>query len=265
MPLPATLRTADLLAGWQPRRVGSQIEILAECGSTNELAFDRAAAGASDGLCIFADVQTAGRGRHGRTWLAPRGAGILLSVLLIETRHAAEDPVGPLTLLTAVAACEAIRETTELTAAIKWPNDLRINRRKLAGILIESRPLRGDRRAIVVGIGLNCLQQAGHFPPELRDIVTSLEIESSHPVDRAAVARALLQRLDGWLAETADLNAVHARWLEFAEPLGQRVRLQNQGVEYSGHILSVDPLGGLVVQCDHGGQAWFDPMRTRLL
>jgi len=256
-----------------------------------------------DGLAVLADYQTAGRGRQGRTWSSPRGASVLCSVLLFSKEQRAGrdagiqadgvdfassggragpdadgDPQsrvgGWLTLASAVAACEAIRQATELTPAIKWPNDLRVSERKLGGILIESRcvdPGRSagaDTRAWVVGIGINCLQQAGHFPPELRDSTTSLELEASHPIDRVEVARALLRRLDAWLAEAPPPgdHAVHAAWLKYAEPVGQRVRLLCRGREYTGRTVAVDPSGGLIVQNDDNGRReWFDPMLTTLL
>src|SRR5690606_14956600 len=138
--------------------------------STNDIALDSAGDPEADGLAVFADFQTAGRGRHRRAWLAPRGASILCSLLL---RDQAGSPVGPadtagtLTLAAAVAVCEAIRAATDITPAIKWPNDVRVAGRKLAGILIESRTIDPHTRAWVVGIGLNCYQQVGHFPSEL--------------------------------------------------------------------------------------------------
>jgi BirA family biotin operon repressor/biotin-[acetyl-CoA-carboxylase] ligase len=258
-----------------------------------------------DGLVVLADYQTMGRGRQGRKWMSPRGASVLCSALIIsDDAHAAErgyahersatrdlhtealapprlddrDPWacfrGRLTLATAVAACEAVCRTTELTPAIKWPNDLRVRGRKLGGILIESRPARAGKRAWAMGIGINCLQQAGHFPPELRKTATSLEMESSHAIDRLAVTRALLQRLDAWLAvppavqpppsECSD-QSLHSAWLHYAEPLGRRVRVMSRGRQYAGSTIAVDPSGGLILQSDDGRREWLDPMQSSLL
>jgi BirA family biotin operon repressor/biotin-[acetyl-CoA-carboxylase] ligase len=268
------MTSEQLQQGWSPRRIGNQIKVFAETASTNSVALDSA----SDGLAVLADHQTAGRGRQGRSWLSPRGAGVLCSVLLItadrrnqrspeEIRQAHMRLQGALTLAAAVGACEAIRNATEITPAIKWPNDLRIAGRKLGGILIESADLDRDRHAWAVGIGINCLQHEGHFPPELRTTATSLEIEAAHPIDRLEVARALLQSWDHWLAraESEDLDAIHSTWLTYAEPVGQRVRLLSGGREYSGRTVAVDPAGGLIVQADNGHREWFDPMRTTLL
>ena len=283
-----SLTPEKLRQGWLPRRVGRRILVLPETTSTNAAALDAAdrlqegrEAGEArgpdvDGLVVLADYQTAGRGRQGRRWLSPRGASVLCSVLLMQE---GQDMAGVLTLASAVAACDAIRSATTVTPAIKWPNDLRVSGRKLGGILVESRHVRTDRsadghrsdgvapRAWVVGIGINCLQQTGHFPPELRGLATSLELETSHPVDRVKVARELLRSLDRWLAKPARPGdgAIHAAWMDYVEPIGQRVRLLCRGREYTGRTVAIDPVGGLIVQADGGRQEWFDPMLTTLL
>jgi BirA family transcriptional regulator, biotin operon repressor / biotin---[acetyl-CoA-carboxylase] ligase len=275
------LTAEQLLHGWTPRRIGRRILTLAETDSTNSVALAAAGDADADGLAVFADFQTAGRGRLGRAWLAPRGASVLCSVLLTRTIFApptSEDAGHPqemggwLTLAAAVAACAGIRQATDITPSIKWPNDLCVGGRKLVGILIESRPIEphvagATARAWVIGIGVNCYQQPGHFPPELRDRATSLDLLSQHAVDRTAVARELLAALDRTLCPetTAAPEAIHARWMAFAEPLGRPVHLRSNGHEYTGRTVSVDPAGGLIVQCDDGRQRWFDPLVTMLL
>jgi BirA family biotin operon repressor/biotin-[acetyl-CoA-carboxylase] ligase len=247
---------------------------LSECASTNDVALQAAAERSCDGLAVFSDFQTAGRGRMRREWVSPRAASILCSVAVEEpdgiSNGVTHEMGGRLTLLAGVAVCEAIELAGDITPSLKWPNDVRVQRRKLAGVLIDSRAVaaRGVR-AWVIGIGINCLQQLGHFPPGLRETTTSLEILSTRPVDRVAVARALLQRLDAWLAPAADGSpgfadaGLHERWLHYAEPLGGHVRLVSAGQEHSGHIVGIDPAGGLVLEVDGGGRRWFDPMLTR--
>jgi len=290
--------TADqLLAGWTPRRVGRRIVVLAETESTNTLALAAADEPDADGLVILADAQTAGRGRLGATWLSPRGASVLCSVVLLEEKgdaalfkegekkgsgtffrdgpgSAAQKRSLPpfslsawLTQVSAVAVCEAICQATDVTPAIKWPNDLRIVGRKVGGILIETRLVDDRMRAWVVGVGINCLQQAGHFPPELSESATSLELATHHPVDRVAVARELLKALDRRLALElwGQTEQVHRDWLAYAEPIGQKVRLRRDGRDYAGWTVEVDPAGGLIVKLQTGQQEWFDPMRTTLL
>lgn len=270
---PPSLSVEELLRRWSPRRIGRRVSVLSETTSTNSVALEHASEADADGLVIVADYQTGGRGRLGRSWHAPRGASLLLSALLTQELPEPEDPgghvspAGRLTLLAAVAACEAIRAATEITPAIRWPNDLRIGGRKLGGILVESRQAPEGGRAWVIGIGINCLQHAGHFPAELRDTATSLEIAASHPIDRASLGRELIQALDRWLSDSSRCVAETIRhaWQSFAEPIGQSVRLRREGIEFHGHLLDIDPYGGLIVQCDDGRREWFDPMLTTIL
>lgn len=250
--------------------------MLPETESTNTLALAAATEPDNDGLAVFADAQTAGRGRLGASWVSPRGASVLCSVLLLD--HTAANAVANgdaasfrvsswLTHVSAVAACDAIRLAVAVTPAIKWPNDLRIAGKKLGGILIETRPISPEARAWVIGIGINCLQHPGHFPPELHETATSLELVTHHPVDRTAVARELLKALDRRLAPHlwGRTEEVHQDWLAYAEPLGQKVRLRRSGQEYAGWTVEVDPAGGLMVRLESGRIEWFDPMHTQLL
>ncbi len=257
--------------------MGRRIVTVDETESTNTLAMRMIDEPDADGLVILAERQVAGRGRLGATWLSPRGASVLCSVLIrsstdMQSEAAAdhEEQSGIsawLTQVSSVAVCEAIRRATGIYAAIKWPNDIRVNGRKLGGILIESRMLPDRTRGWVVGIGINCLQHEAHFPEELRPTSTSLELEARDPVDRIAVARELLIALDDWLvADTWGRTAqAHSAWMIWAEPIGQRVALEREGRRYTGWSVDVDPAGGLIVRLESGQLEWFDPMRTRWL
>lgn len=292
-PKPGVLDQKQLQSGWTPRRVGLRIRLLDETDSTNRAALEAATEPDADGLAVLAEYQSAGRGRLGRSWASPRGASVLCSVLLLEPFSRSGDARdelrlgGRLTLTAAVAACQAVRASADITPAIRWPNDLYVGGRKCAGILIESRTLTRDAphdRALaeradhpdgsaagatawVIGIGINCLQHHGHFPPEWRDRATSLELESSHPVDRTAVARELLRALDDWLAPSPPIqeDRVREAWLSFAEPIGRPIRLRGESGEFRGTTVDVDPAGGLIVQDQNGRRAWFDPLRTSRL
>ena len=153
--------------------------------STNERAKTLADAGAPHGTLVTADEQKAGRGRQGRAWTAPPGSAVLMSLVLrdLDERHAL------LPLAAAVAACEAL----PVDAAIKWPNDVWIDRRKVAGILVEGRPQ--DCWA-VLGIGLNVTTES--FPPELAEIATSLRL-AGHETTPAALLPDLVAALDRWI------------------------------------------------------------------
>lgn len=179
--------------------------------STNERAKALAAAGAPHGTLVTASEQSAGRGRQGRSWVAPAGRALLMSLLLrdLGERDAA------LPLAAAVAVCEACEAAAPVRCAIKWPNDVWIERRKVAGILVEGRPQDGWA---VLGIGLNVSTPAEDFPEELRGIATSLGIDA-HP---DAVLEPLLERLAVRLAD--EPAAVLDAWRERDALRGQTVR-----------------------------------------
>ncbi|MCK4660284.1 MAG: biotin--[acetyl-CoA-carboxylase] ligase [Phycisphaerae bacterium] len=271
---PERLQLEQITEGLATRRVGRRIEIHNTVDSTNRLAWQRVSEGECDGLAVFAEHQTAGCGRLGRRWESPRGASVMMSLVL-------HDPAGSLggdvlSLLSAVSAVDAVDAATGVTAEIRWPNDLVADGRKLGGILIESRlGKRGETNSgenhrpevYVVGIGINCLQHRNHFPAELRSSATSLDLECPHQVSRTEVARNLLRELDGWLANPERWDAADLKnaWVRRALALGQWIRLRQDGEEFCGQVLDVDPAGGLVVQLDRGGRRFFDASSTSVV
>jgi len=197
--------------------------------STNERARALAAAGAPHGTLVTADEQTAGRGRQGRAWAAPAGSAVLMSLVLRDLRDA-------LPLAAAVAVCEAL----PAEAKIKWPNDVWLDRRKLAGILVEGRPQEGWA---VLGIGLNVGTE--EFPDELRELATSLRLEGID-LSTADVLERLLHALDRWLERPT--NEVLAAWRARDALLGEEVRWANG----SGVGAGVDETGALLVETAEG-------------
>ena len=169
-------------------------------GSTNQRARELAERGAPHGTLVSADEQSAGRGRQGRSWTAPPRSAVLMSLVVreLEERHAL------LPLAAAVAVCEACEECADVDCSIKWPNDVWIEGRKLAGILIEGRPQEGWA---VLGIGLNVTTRPDEFPPELRDTATSLGAGSTEEV-----LAALLAQLDRRLQD--EPASILATWRE---------------------------------------------------
>jgi len=207
--------------------------------STQAVAFTLAARGAADRTVVLAEAQTAGRGRRGRTWYDEPGASLLMSVIL---RPRLEPPQLPtLSLAAGVAVAEALARVTGLDARVKWPNDLLVGGRKLAGILLESRltpaPL------VVLGIGINLAQRA--FPPDLADRATSVRLATGRTVDREALLRAVLESLDTWRGhlETDGWEPVRERWRSLADTLGRRVTVE--GV--TGVAVDLDEDGALIL------------------
>jgi BirA family biotin operon repressor/biotin-[acetyl-CoA-carboxylase] ligase len=258
------LTADDLLARGPLRRLGRRVFIHDSIDSTNQFLLEHAGE-VGDGAVASAELQTAGRGRLGRRWEAPRGSSVLLSVLLRE------PPDTPLTslgaLLAAVAACEAIEDTTDCSPGVRWPNDLVCGGRKLGGVLAESCVLPGaTERAVVIGVGINGLQQRGHFRGALAQTATSLECECTQPLNRAALAAALLARLDRWLLVCRDQaggwSAMRAAWRARCDDVGMRVTLEHDGRAFCGTAVEISDVGDLVVQLDEGGRRQFAATAT---
>jgi BirA family biotin operon repressor/biotin-[acetyl-CoA-carboxylase] ligase len=217
--------------------------------STNDLAKARATEGAPEGVLVITEEQTAGRGRMERRWWAPAGSALLTSLLFRPTvpphklekiRHGGANggqrqPVQELVMLCALAAADAITDLTCLTVELKWPNDLMVDGRKLAGLLAES-IFRGDQlEAVVVGMGINVNTDFTNAPPFIA-AATSLRLELGHPVDRLSL---LLAYLDGIARRYTQLKEGHSpydEWSRRLATLGQHVtaRLGNQAAAAKG-------------------------------
>jgi BirA family biotin operon repressor/biotin-[acetyl-CoA-carboxylase] ligase len=211
-----------------------------ECESTQLLLFD---SDLPEGAVAVTDHQTGGRGRLGRTWEEAPGTAVLCSVLL---RPPADRRPPELSLVAAVAVAEAVEGTTGLAAQVKWPNDVMLNRRKVAGILAE---MRGD--TVVVGIGVNVNQTREHLPADARTPAGSLRSLTGREYDRGEVLTLVLGQLD----------AHYARWLVAGldgvfDELGSRDFLRGRRVrvaDESGTAVQIDREGRLEIAFDTGG------------
>ena len=210
--------------------IGSPHVHWASTDSTNERARELAVAGAPHGTLVTAGAQTAGRGRQGRAWTAPPGTALLMSVV-VRDLHAT------LPLAAAVAVCDAL---PQLDCAIKWPNDVLVGGRKLAGILIEGRPQEGWA---VLGIGLNV--SVAEFSKELSAIATSLALEGL-AANNEEVLRSLLACLDARLGDDSD--AVLAAWRERDALRGEHVRWRDG----EGAAAGISDSGALLVDTSEG-------------
>jgi BirA family biotin operon repressor/biotin-[acetyl-CoA-carboxylase] ligase len=219
--------------------------------STNERARELAIAGAPHGTLVTADEQSAGRGRQGRAWVAPPGRALLMSLVVRDLRE--EHALLPLSA--AVAVCEACEASAGVECAIKWPNDVWIAGRKVAGILVEGRPHEGWA---VLGIGLNVATEADEFPDELREIATSLRAAGDGAPSLPAVRAELVSRLESWLARAA--GEVIAAWRERDALRGRRVRWTGGEGEAAG----IADSGALLVETGDG-QVELDAGEVHLL
>src|SRR5277367_732099 len=192
---PDALHADDLLARLcKTKVIGRDIRVFEQTTSTNDVVEKLARDGVKEGVVVFAESQPKGRGRLGRKWISPAHKGLWLSVLL---RPALRPQVATqLTVASATALRRAIRNETGLKPEIKWPNDILIGGKKVAGILTELSAEVDRVKHIILGIGVDVNLVAGEFPPELRKTVTSLKIETGETVDRAELAVAILRGLD---------------------------------------------------------------------
>jgi len=221
-----------------------EVEYHDEIESTNERARELAAEGRSD-VVVVADRQTGGRGRLDREWVSPSG-GIWLSLLLRPA--VAPAKVALYTLIAAVATARATRDYGA-DAAIKWPNDVRVGEKKLAGILTEMEGEADRVSWLIVGIGLNANVDPADLPGDRP--ATSLQ-SAVGPVDRRAVTQTLLEEF--WELSTAEPETIMDGWRKLATTLGQRVRVETPDETILGDAVDITTPGTLVVETEHGSR-----------
>lgn len=230
-------RLRERLAGSE---LAGQVRILDEVASTNDALRDL------DARVLIADRQSAGRGRRGRSWYSPAGAGLYLSIRFRCTDSPPEIPRWTLAVAeAAAAACEA---HAAVRVGLKWPNDLQVANRKLGGVLAE---LRGTD--LIVGLGLNLDHEPGQLPPELAGTATSLRIETGARMDHEAIAAEVLLRIEAVARELGrgGWPAVRSRFEGRAPDVsGTAVRVDpgGAGVPYVGTTLGLDENGALRVR-----------------
>jgi BirA family biotin operon repressor/biotin-[acetyl-CoA-carboxylase] ligase len=234
-------------------RMAHRILWLETAGSTNDIAARLADLGADEGTVVVAEAQTAGRGRIGRVWFSPPGAGLYVSVVLRPSPGAdfspRENPTALLTLASGVALAEGVQAATGLQAQIKWPNDLIVAGRKLAGILAEAAAQGAALQFIVLGFGVNL--RPASYPPELTDRVTSVEAEINRQADRALILAEILVAL---AARYDDLrhgrfDAILGAWRQRAASLrGSQVEWDSVGGVIRGRAEDIDQTGALLVR-----------------
>ena len=215
-----------------------------EIGSTSDVAATFADKGAEEGLVVLADRQAAGRGRLGRSWASPPGAGIYVSVVLRPSAAVAKL----VTIAAGVAVTDGIESATGLSAHVKWPNDVHVSGRKLAGILAE-----GAVSHVVLGIGINVLPAA--YPPDVAARATSIEAELGRPVDRGLVLAECLASLAARyreLNENRGASIVDAWRMRAAPMLGRRVEWESAGERHTGTAENIDDDGALIVKVGAG-------------
>jgi BirA family biotin operon repressor/biotin-[acetyl-CoA-carboxylase] ligase len=230
--------------------VGKKIIHLDSIDSTNEYAKRISPQKISDGTVIFAEDQTHGKGRFGRSWFSLKGKCILCSVIL-----SGEIPTENAPLVTAIgtlSAVEAIRTTTGLKTYIQFPNDVIVANKKVAGVLAE---VKLDKKPFfILGIGINVNIKKAEFPQELLSTATSLHIELGRSINRTILLKYLLEALDLWYERLSlgQTSAITRSWKEFSHILGRHVNITTPQGEFSGTVFDLDPLEGVMLRVQTG-------------
>jgi len=250
--VPDVLHRDDLLSLVRGTRVvGRDVHVFQETSSTNDVVDRLARDGVAQGAVVFAESQTKGRGRLGRKWVSPAGKGLWFSVLLRPELR--PQDATQLTIIAATALARALRQY-ELAPRIKWPNDILMGQRKLAGVLTELAAEIDRIRYVILGIGINVNAMPTDFPHDVRAIATSLRIETGAEIRRAELAAAIMRELDfdydrlcrGEFAIIAD------EWVEQCATLGQRVTIRVGERTVHGHAEALDDSGALLLRTTHG-------------
>lgn len=250
---PDLLSPDEVFPGLETRVFGRQHYIYyQEIDSTNNLARELASEGYPEGTVVVAETQTAGRGRRGRNWYSPGRQGIYVSIVLRPKLPLMD--ISRITLVSAAAVAERWKKDLQLQPKIKWPNDILVNNKKMAGILAEAVTDMDSIEFIVVGIGLNINNQAGDFPSDFKMNATSALAENGQPASRVKTLQALLARFEGYYFQLTEGNFAPTlqKCRNLSLVLGQQVRLDTINGFLSGQAIGIDENGFLMVR-DHSG------------
>lgn len=242
----------ELRAGIHTRRIGKRVHYFAEIDSTNLWAQRRAAQGGEEGEMVIAETQTQGKGRLGRRWVSPPGLNLYLSVILRPQFPPVHAP--QITLMSAVAVAETVRSFIPFAPQIKWPNDILVQGKKLAGILTESSCDPERIHFVILGIGVNLNFPRDLMPESIRDRSTSILDLTGKPVDRMSFARRLIQDLDRCYGDLEEegFPSMARRWEGFFYLRGRRVRVESMDHAVLGRAMGIDRDGALIIEGEGG-------------
>ncbi|MCJ7640448.1 MAG: biotin--[acetyl-CoA-carboxylase] ligase [Desulfobacterales bacterium] len=252
------VRSPDLLTPWEilpilkTKWMGKKIRYFRTIDSTNSEAYQLALRGAKEGEIVLAESQERGRGRVGRQWFSPSSLNLYLSVILRP--NLPPHRASLLTLMAAVATADAIETFAGLHPTIKWPNDILLNGRKIAGLLNEIHSETDRIHFVVLGIGVNLNVDRQRFPQGIRDGATSLKEEMGQKISRKAFLAILLESLEKWYGvfpKDGGASVLNA-WRDRAQIAGKQVRISSFDEVLVGRAVDVDSEGALLVQMRNG-------------
>ncbi|HEX5060379.1 MAG TPA: biotin--[acetyl-CoA-carboxylase] ligase [Kofleriaceae bacterium] len=237
-----TFEALHLKARW----LGCQRIVLDSCGSTNDEAARLARAGAKHGTIVIAERQKSGRGRDGRTWESPPG-GLYMSAVVRPPIPVADVP--PMTLAIGIGLCEAAR-TTGAAAVLKWPNDLLVRHRKLAGVLVEAQSQANRLEAVIIGIGVNV---GGELPEPVAESGITLAEAAGTTIDRDAFIETLLAHVERWVDQyvSVGIEPIIPAW-QARMAVGLAARATVDGASLTGCVAGLDADGALLLRDEDG-------------
>jgi BirA family transcriptional regulator, biotin operon repressor / biotin---[acetyl-CoA-carboxylase] ligase len=250
------IKTPDKLYAWEIQRhfnpdiIGKEITYKDIVDSTNSYAFKLALDGASEGTCVLADAQKAGRGRLNRVWFSPAGENLYLSVILKP--HVHPSNVYPITFISSLAVYDTVETITGIKPTLKWPNDLLINGKKICGTLLELSTEADMVRFVVVGIGLDINMREKEVKEEIDQKATSLFIETNILFERSRVCGILLSNLEKYyiLFKQNGENEICRIWEDRSCIKGKYLEINQMGRIYKGISEGIDNKGALLLNID---------------
>jgi BirA family biotin operon repressor/biotin-[acetyl-CoA-carboxylase] ligase len=256
-------REIDFINTFSPRAIknhlgtqiiGKKIHVFGELDSTNSEAYRMAQEGGEEGEVVVANCQMNGRGRLGRRWLSPPGVNLYVSIILRPPIPVRNAPL--ITLMAAVATAKATKEISGLQPRIKWPNDLLVNNKKVAGLLNEMKGKAGEVEFVVLGIGINVNMTLGMVPEEMRSTSTSVREELGYDISRVEFLSSLLREVDAEYQTflTGEHGLLLRQWEEFSQMVGKLVEMRSFHEVIRGRVRGIDSNGSLLLSASDGSE-----------
>jgi len=245
---PDRLFVLEVARNLKTKFIGKKIHYFDYLTSTMDLAMQLGIEGAVSGTLVLAESQSKGRGRLGRDWFSPKYKGIYLSLILRPEILPAACPI--LTLMSAVSICEALKDAVDVDVQIKWPNDLLMHNKKVAGILTEMNAEVDKVNFVVIGLGLN----VNNDKKSLIAGATSLKEQQGVEINRVVLLQEILCKLESnyYLLENKGSSEIINKWRNFAVTLGMRVKVDYQNKRIEGQATDIDSDGALLIRKDSG-------------
>ncbi|MFH1328921.1 MAG: biotin--[acetyl-CoA-carboxylase] ligase [Candidatus Bathyarchaeota archaeon] len=246
------ISSAEIMHNLKTKFIGRKIHFLKDVTSTNDVAKRLAFEGAEEGSVVIAGSQLNGKGRGGREWFSPLG-GIWLSIILRPKSGFSNAAL--ITLMAGIAVARVISRITKLKAALKWPNDVIINGKKVCGILAEmSGPF--ENRFLVLGIGINANIDSNTFPIELKVVATTLRSELRYDVNKVELIRLALEELEGLYLQLTQNSqggkVILTEWKKLTNTIGAYVTFVTGDEIFKGQAVDVDEDGALILKLENG-------------